>query len=171
MTAGGRPLRVMLVANDGLSAGHVTRAIAIARGLARVAARRRIALGAVLATTSQAHALLAREPLAVVALPPPAAARQAGLSDAERRRLVRAAIGGAVEGFGPDLIVVDTFPSGPHGELAGLIGREGLDRGARCALIRRCVPEARGEIRGEDPGRGAERAMDRATERRSGTSC
>jgi len=142
VTSGARSLRVLLVANDGFSAGHVMRAIAIARGLARAASRRGIAIGAVLATTSQAHALLAAEPLAIVALPAPAAARRAGLSDAERRRLVRAALAGAVEGFGPDLIVVDTFPSGPHGELAGLAD---LGHRARRALVRRSVPDARDE--------------------------
>lgn len=136
---GARPLRVLLVANDGFSAGHVTRAIAIARGLARVATRRGLALGSVLATTSAADALLAPEPLAIVKLPAPAAARRAGLSDAERRRLARATLEGVVEGFGPDLIVVDTFPSGPHGELAELAGR------ARRALIRRDVPALRDE--------------------------
>jgi UDP-N-acetylglucosamine--N-acetylmuramyl-(pentapeptide) pyrophosphoryl-undecaprenol N-acetylglucosamine transferase len=129
-----RPLRVLLVANDGFSAGHVARAIAIARGLVRVAARRDLAVAAVLATTSEAHALLASEPLAIVTLPAPVAARRAGLSDAERRTLVRAALDGVVEGFSPDLLVVDTFPSGPHGELAGLRCR------ARRALVRRSVP-------------------------------
>src|SRR5215468_261416 len=142
MSADARSLRVLLVAHDGLSAGHITRAIAIARGLRRAAARREIALGAVLATTSQAHALLAREPLALVTLPPPAAARQAGLADAERRRLVRAALEAVIEGFGPDLIVVDTFPSGPHGELAGIA--EVGHRAVR-ALVRRSVPDARDE--------------------------
>jgi len=149
---GARPLRVLLVANDGFSAGHVTRAIAIARGLARAATRRGMALGAVLATTSEAHALLAPEPLAIVTLPAPAAARRAGLSDAERRRLVRAALDGVVDGFAPDLIVVDTFPSGPHGELAGIAGLGGLGGlggpaglapRAKRALVRRSVPELR----------------------------
>jgi UDP-N-acetylglucosamine--N-acetylmuramyl-(pentapeptide) pyrophosphoryl-undecaprenol N-acetylglucosamine transferase len=130
-----RPLRVLLVANDGFSAGHVTRAIAIARGLARVATRRGLALRCVLATTSEAHALLAPEPLAIVTLPAPAAARRAGLSDAERRRLAHATLAGVMDGFGPDLLVVDTFPSGPHGELDGLGGH------ARRALIRRSVPD------------------------------
>jgi predicted glycosyltransferase len=129
---------VLLVANDGFSAGHVARTIAIARGLVRVAARRELALAAVLATTSEAHALLAPEPLAIVTLPAPVAARRAGLSDAERRTLMRATLDGVVEGFGPDLLVVDTFPSGPHGELAGLQCR------AKRALVRRSVPGAPG---------------------------
>jgi predicted glycosyltransferase len=128
---------VLLVANDGFSAGHVVRAIAVARGLVRATTRRGIALRPVLATTSEAHALLAAEPVAIVRLPGPAAARRAGFSDAERRRLVRATLDGVAHGFDPDLIVVDTFPWGPHGELAG------LDHRARRALVRRCVPEVR----------------------------
>jgi predicted glycosyltransferase len=50
---------------------------------------------------------------------------------------VRATLEGVAHGFDPDLIVVDTFPSGPHGELAGLEHR------ARRALVRRCVPDVR----------------------------
>jgi predicted glycosyltransferase len=130
---------VLLVANDGFSAGHVVRALAIARGLARAATRRGIDLRPVLATTSEAHALLAPEPLAIVRLPGPAAARRAGFSDAERRRLVRATLDGVAHGFDPDLIVVDTFPSGPHGELAGLEHR------AKRALVRRSIPDVRDE--------------------------
>jgi hypothetical protein len=34
MSSGARSLRVLLVANDGFSAGHVVRALAVARGLA-----------------------------------------------------------------------------------------------------------------------------------------
>ena len=133
-----RALRVLLVANDGFSAGHVARTIAVARGLARRAAHRAFDLRLLLATTSEAHALLAEEPLAVVHLPAPLAARRAGFSDQERRRLVRGTLEGLADSFAPDLMVVDTFPSGPHGELAGIgVGR------AKRALVRRAVPDAR----------------------------
>lgn len=136
-----RPLRVLLVANDGLSAGHVARMIAIADGLARVARDRDVALRTVLATTSQAHALLAGSEAVVVQLPAPAVARRAGFSDTERRRLVSGAIEGVARALAPDLVVVDTFPLGPHRELAG------IDLGyARRALVRRHVPaEAQAE--------------------------
>lgn len=132
-----RPLRVLLIANDGLSAGHVTRAIAIAGGLARRASARGLALRTVLATTSQAHPLLAGSEAVVVQLPAPVVARRAGFTDPERRRLVSGALEGTVRAFAPDLVVVDTFPEGPHRELAG------LDLGhARRVLVRRHVPEA-----------------------------
>lgn len=134
---GTRALRVLFVANDGLSVGHVMRTLAIASALSRRAGARRIDVQSVLATTSEADSLLAAVPaLAMVRLPAPALARRAGLSDEDRRRLVRGAIDGIVNAFGPDLIVVDTFPSGPHGELTGMGGR-------RRALVRRSVSHER----------------------------
>ncbi|HWO18736.1 MAG TPA: hypothetical protein VNO30_08165 [Kofleriaceae bacterium] len=137
MTA--RALRILLVANDGLSAGHVTRAVAIARGLWRRAAARGIEVRALLLTSSEAHAIMDGEPLAVVRVPAPAAARRAGIADAERRRLVAAIAEAAFDGFGPDLAVADTFPAGPHGELLG-IGRR-----CRRALVRRAVADERAD--------------------------
>jgi predicted glycosyltransferase len=133
-----RALRVLLVANDGFSAGHVARTLAIARGIARQGTQRGIEPRQLLVTTSEAHALLAGEPIAIVRLPAPLAASCAGFSDQERRRLVRGALEGVVECFGPDLIVCDTFPSGPHGELAGIAGVS-----AKRALVRRSVPDER----------------------------
>ncbi|MBS2020017.1 MAG: hypothetical protein JST00_44560 [Deltaproteobacteria bacterium] len=133
-----RALRILLVANDGLSAGHVTRTLAIARALRGRSEARGLEVRLALATTSEADGLLATEPLALVRMPSPAAGRRAGLSDAERRRLVRGCIESVVSTFAPDLVVVDTFPLGPHGELAGL-----GDAPAKRALVRRDVPEER----------------------------
>ena len=133
-----RPLRVLLVANDGLSAGHVVRTIAVARALSRRGPQRGIAVQLLLATTSEADALLVAAPIAVVRLPAPLAARRAGLSDRDRRRVVRGALEGIAQAFAPDLLVVDTFPSGPHGETAGLcVGT------AKRVLLRRSVPRER----------------------------
>ena len=133
-----RPLRVLLVANDGLSAGHLVRTIAVARALSRRGPQRGIAVQLLLATTSEADALLVAEPITVVRLPAPLAARRAGLSDRDRRRIVRGALEGIAQAFAPDLLVVDTFPSGPHGETAGLcVGT------AKRVLLRRSVPRER----------------------------
>lgn len=131
----------MFVANDGFSAGHVTRALAIARALRERGAARGVDVAALLATTSEADALLAEAPVALVRLPAPLAARRAGLTDVERRRLVRACLEAAARSFGPDLLVVDTFPSGPHGELGG--GLEGYAPTVRRVLVRRHVPPPR----------------------------
>ncbi len=131
---GARAVRILLVANDGFSAGHVARTVAIARALVRRAEARGVGVQLVLATTSEAHTLIDGESFAIVRLPAPLAARRAGLSDVERRRLVRGALRGTCEAFGPDLVVADTFPSGPHGELVAIAGGS-----AKRALVRRAV--------------------------------
>ena len=133
-----RSLRVLLAANDGFSAGHVARAIALARGLHRVASKKAIAIEALLLTTSEATALYDDPSITVVRLPSPKNAQRAGIPDAARRRLVRSLVDSAAESFAPDLLVIDTFPKGPHGELEGL-----LRAPAKRALVRRDVHAAR----------------------------
>jgi UDP-N-acetylglucosamine--N-acetylmuramyl-(pentapeptide) pyrophosphoryl-undecaprenol N-acetylglucosamine transferase len=88
----------------------------------------------VVSTTSEAHALTRSGPFATVHLPGPDAGRRGGLGSEARRRLVRASVEAASEAFAPDLFVADTFPSGPHGELAGLFAGS-----AKRALVRRHV--------------------------------
>lgn len=132
-----RPLRALFFANDGLGAGHVARALAVARALRRQAGGASI----LLATTSEADALIASERPACVRWPAPAAAREGGIEDAARREIAARVLRAAVEGFRPDLLVTDTFPTGPHGELAGL-----LREIPRRALVRRSVrPERAGD--------------------------
>jgi UDP-N-acetylglucosamine--N-acetylmuramyl-(pentapeptide) pyrophosphoryl-undecaprenol N-acetylglucosamine transferase len=133
-----RALRVLLFASDGLGAGHVVRALAIARGLSRRCSARKIGLECLLATTSDAFALARAEPVTAVHLPGPDAARRGGIDPGARRRIVGAGVQALADTFAPDLFVCDTFPSGPHGEIAELaLGR------ARRALVRRHVREAR----------------------------
>ncbi len=143
-TSGGssRALRVLFVANDGFSAGHVARTVAIARALGPCARARKIETRVLIVTTSSAHALLDAFPesFAVVRLPHPLAARHAGFADDERRRIVRGALAGTIEAFAPDLLVVDTFPNGPHRELASDVSQA---RSMKRALVRRDVPEDR----------------------------
>jgi predicted glycosyltransferase len=125
-----RPLRAMFFANDGLGAGHLARTLAIVRAL-----RRKVkGLEVLLATTSEADALLASERVAAVRWPTPATARASGWSDEARRGLAGRVVRAAIEGARPDLLVTDTFPSGPHGELCGL-----LREIPRRALVRRSV--------------------------------
>ncbi len=138
-----RPLRVLFFANDGLGAGHVTRTLAIARALRRKVQR----LELMLATTSQADALLAAEPIAAVRWPGPWQAQASGWTDPIRRSVAARVVSGAIEGFRPELLVTDTFPSGPHGELGGLVREV-----PRRALVRRSV---RGDCAGSGtPGAG-----------------
>lgn len=147
-----RALRVLFVANDGMSAGHVVRMLALARELGR----RDLPTARVLATTSQAHALLGIDGApAIVQLPAPVSARTAGLDDAVRRRLVRGALDGVIASFAPDVVVVDTFPTGPHGELAlaSLAAKKVLVRRATAAADDARLAEG---IEGFDLGIGCE---------------
>jgi predicted glycosyltransferase len=137
---GVRPLRALFLANDGLGAGHLVRALAIARALVAVGESEGSIAHTLVATTSEAEALLFGGPsVASLRLPAPARARAAGWSDADRRYVVEHVLHGAAEGFSPDVLVVDTFPSGPHAEAARLL-REVPHK----VLVRRTVrPERR----------------------------
>lgn len=101
----------------------MVRALAVGRALAARGAE------VLLATTSQAHDLVRWSGVPAVGLPPPGT-----LPEAERRALLRGALRGVVEGWRPDVLVVDTFPEGPHGEAT-----DALDAVGRCVLIRRTV--------------------------------
>lgn len=135
-----RPLRALFLANDGLGAGHLVRTIAIARALVAVGEAEGEIAHTLVATTSEADVLLFGTPaIASLRLPAPARARAAGWTDAERRYVVEHVLLGAAEGFSPDVLVVDTFPSGPHGEAARLLRAVPLR-----VLVRRTVrPERR----------------------------
>jgi hypothetical protein len=135
-----RPLRALFLANDGLGAGHLVRTVAIARALVAVGEAEGEIAHTLVATTSEADVLLFGTPaIASLRLPAPARARAAGWTDAERRYVVEHVLLGAAEGFSPDVLVVDTFPSGPHGEAARLLRAVPLR-----VLVRRTVrPERR----------------------------
>jgi len=126
-----RPLRVLLLANDGASGGHVTRALAIARALLPGGAR------PLLATTSEADALIRWAGVPAVRIPGPASRVAAGWSEGERRALATSVLEGVVSSFAPDVLVTDTFPSGPQLEARGL-----LEQVPRRVLVRRAVREA-----------------------------
>lgn len=135
-----RPLRALFLANDGLGAGHLVRTIAIARALVAAGEAEGVTAHTLVATTSEADVLLFGSPaIASLRLPAPARARAAGWTDAERRYVLEHVLLGAAEGFSPDVLVVDTFPSGPHGEAARLLREVPLR-----VLVRRTVrPEKR----------------------------
>jgi len=64
-------------------------------------------------------------------------AQASGWPEPVRRSVAARVASGIVEGFRPELIVTDTFPSGPHGELHGLIREV-----PRRVLVRRSVRSA-----------------------------
>jgi predicted glycosyltransferase len=132
--ASARALKVLFLAFDGTSAGHVTRALAIAGALSVEGPPRGIAVRPLLATSSRAEALLAFAGVPAIRLPPLAESLGAGFGDGDRRRLAAGVLEGIAEGFAPDVLVADTFPSGPDLEAAGLIDRVPLR-----VLVRRTI--------------------------------
>jgi predicted glycosyltransferase len=133
-----RPLRIALLASNGLSTGHLTRSLAIATALVRVGAQRNISVEPLLATTSEADDLLRAVDIPSVRLPSPRVARRSGWSDEARRALAEGVLLGIATGMRPDVLVVDTFPSGPQLEATKL-----LDLVPRKVLIRRSIRENR----------------------------
>jgi predicted glycosyltransferase len=126
-----RPLRALFLANDGASVGHVTRAVAVARALQAAARRGGGDAQVLLATTSTADGLLAWSGVPAVRIPPPGAK---GIPETERRALAERVLDGALAGFAPDVLVVDTFPCGPQLEAWPL-----LRSATKKVLVRRTV--------------------------------
>ncbi len=106
---------MLFVANDGASVGHVTRSVAVATALRQAAGER---VEVLLATTSLADGILSWAGLPAVRLP-----AFGQLPEETRRALVTQVLRATVDAFRPDLLVVDTFPSGPHLELAPVLER------------------------------------------------
>jgi hypothetical protein len=129
-----RPLRVLFLANDGSSVGHVMRCAAVARALGRTAEERRVPLRCLLVTTSEARRVLDGMGALVVSLPSPGRATGLGWDEADRRRVVQGALEGLVDSFAPDVLVADTFPAGAQLEAASV-----LHRIPRRLLIRRRI--------------------------------
>ncbi len=133
-----RPLRVLLLASDGLSTGHLTRALALGSALVRVGAGRGLRVELLVATTSEADDLLRAMEIPAVRLPSPGIARGAGWSDEARRALAEGVLLGVARGMRPDLLVADTFPAGPQLEALAL-----LEAVPRRVLVRRSLRKDR----------------------------
>ena len=130
-----RALRAMFFANDGLGAGHLARTLAIARALRR----RAPGLEVLLATTSEADALLAAERIAAVRWPTPGTARACGWSDEARREIASRVVRAAIEARGRTCWSRTRSPRGPTGSFAAWCARSPARAGAaeRAARARR----------------------------------
>jgi len=130
--------RVVFYAVNGSGLGHITRLLAVARWLRRyLAVLEERVPEIVFLTSSEATGVLLEAGFASFKVPSKTVVRQAGMDMLEYRRLARQFIWQMLGVFTPDLLVVDTFPSGSFDELFQL-----LDGPFRKALIlRRVKPE------------------------------
>ena len=114
----GRLRRIVLYAVNGSGMGHVTRLLAVARWLRRYATYLEGAPPEILfLTSSEATTVLSQAGFASFKLPSKTVVRDAGMDMAEYRRLAKHFVWSQLGTFRPDLLVVDTFPSGSFDEL------------------------------------------------------
>lgn len=106
-------MRVAFYAVDGLGLGHVTRLLAIARALRRLAPAAEV----LFLTSSEADGVLYREGFAAVKVPSKTLREEAGLHRGRYLKLVQTLVWNALAAFEPDALVVDTYPAGSFEEL------------------------------------------------------
>lgn len=105
--------RVIFYAVNGLGLGHVTRLLGIARALRRLQPAAEI----LFITSSEADGVIFREGFAAVKLPSKTIRETCGLRNSSYLRLAQSVTWNAISSFDPDVLVVDTYPSGSFEEL------------------------------------------------------
>ena len=114
----GAAKRIVCYAINGSGLGHLTRLTGIARWLRRYVSLLENKVPEVLfLTSSDASDALAQQGFAAFKIPSKTAAKRADLDKLEYRRLAKHFVWNTLNGFAPDLLVVDTFPSGSFDEL------------------------------------------------------
>jgi UDP-N-acetylglucosamine--N-acetylmuramyl-(pentapeptide) pyrophosphoryl-undecaprenol N-acetylglucosamine transferase len=113
-----KPIRIVCYAINGAGMGHVTRLLGVARWMRRlIAFVEGVQPEILFLTSSDASDMLADARFAAFKIPSKTVARSAGLEKLEYRRLAKHFIWQTIGVFSPDLLVVDTFPSGSFDEL------------------------------------------------------
>lgn len=105
--------RIVFYAVNGLGLGHVTRLLAIARALRRQSPEAEI----LFITSSEADGVIYREGFAAVKLPSKTIREQCGLGRSTYLKMAQSVTWSALSSFNPDVLVVDTYPSGSFEEL------------------------------------------------------
>lgn len=132
------PLRILCYAVNGLGLGHLTRLVAICRQVRRLAAVLQIPTEIVFLTSSEGDVLAALHGFATFKIPSKTLAAAGALDPHRHRKIARQWVWNAANLISPDLLLVDTFPSGSFNELPGI-----LDLGTKNVFIYRGVrPEA-----------------------------
>lgn len=105
--------RIAFYAVNGLGLGHVTRLLAIARSIRRL----RPDCEMLFLTSSEADDVIYREGFAAVKVPSKSIREQCGLKISSFVKTVQSVTWNTISGFDPDVLVVDTFPTGSLEEL------------------------------------------------------
>ena len=105
--------RVLFYAVNGLGLGHVTRLLAIARSLRCQSPQTEI----LFITSSEADNVIFREGFAAVKLPSKTIRETCGLKKSTYLKMAQSVTWNTIGAFDPDVLVVDTYPSGSFEEL------------------------------------------------------
>ena len=105
--------RFLFYAVNGLGLGHVTRLLAIARQIRRQSAEHQI----LFLTSSEADSVIYSEGFAAFKVPSKTIRAETGLSPDLYAKIVQSLTWTAIGSFDPDVLVVDTFPTGTLQEL------------------------------------------------------
>jgi len=110
--------RIVCYAINGAGLGHVTRLLSVAKWMRRyVALLDQRPAEVLFLTSSDASDVLAEAGFAAFKIPSKTIARKTELNKLEYRRLAKHFVWNTLGVFAPDLLVVDTFPSGSFDEL------------------------------------------------------
>ncbi len=105
--------RLIFYAVNGLGLGHVTRLLAIARAVRRQEPAAEI----LFITSSEADGVIFREGFAAVKLPSKTIRETCGLRKSTYLKMAQSVTWNTIASFDPDVLVVDTYPSGSFEEL------------------------------------------------------
>ncbi len=121
-------LRVVLYSVNGTGLGHVTRLMAIARWLRGLLNGLNLKARIFFLSCSEADALIGRQGFPSFKIPSKTALRRASVSDPEAIQLIRGLAQAALAELEPDVLVVDTFPTGSYDELLPILGQDAVTK-------------------------------------------
>ncbi len=138
-------MRVVFYAVNGLGLGHVTRLLSIARALRRLSPDVEV----LFLTSSEADGVIFREGFAAVKLPSKTVREEVGLERRRYLKLVQTVTWNTLSAFEPDVLVVDTYPTGSFEELIPVLRwkqknvfvfREQREAAAQAPLLQATLP-------------------------------
>jgi len=114
-------LRIVSYAINGRGVGHLMRQLAILRWIRRLTAVMNISAELWVLTSSEADTLARREGVPALKMPSKAMVKDAGTSPIRYLKIAKNWVLQSITALDPDILLVDTFPSGSFGELLGVL--------------------------------------------------
>ena len=121
-------VNVLLYSVNGTGLGHLTRLMAIARWIRTLLNGLNLRGKVFFLSCSEADFLLADNGFPSFKLPSRNALRDAQIPPDEAIPLVRRAAAAALEQIDPQIVIIDTFPTGTYDELLPILGRQDINK-------------------------------------------